>query len=73
MTNSRASASDRQVIYEYSDEQPPIKVIAEGVETQEQRDLLTGAGCDFGQGFLFARPLTAPQFDRLLRCHGTRR
>ncbi|WP_164557990.1 EAL domain-containing protein [Massilia atriviolacea] len=44
-----------------------IKVIAEGVETQEQRELLTGAGCDFGQGYLFARPLTAPQFDRLLR------
>ena len=29
---------------------------AEGVETAQQRDLLKAAGCDFGQGFLFARP-----------------
>ncbi|MFK3777006.1 EAL domain-containing protein [Agrobacterium sp. NPDC089420] len=31
-------------------------VIAEGVETQEQKELLTEIGADFGQGYFFARP-----------------
>jgi EAL domain-containing protein (putative c-di-GMP-specific phosphodiesterase class I) len=33
-----------------------VKVIAEGVETPEERDALLGTGCDLFQGFLFARP-----------------
>ncbi|MDQ2895841.1 MAG: EAL domain-containing protein, partial [Actinomycetota bacterium] len=34
-----------------------IQVVAEGVETQRQRELLCLSGCPFGQGFLFAPPL----------------
>lgn len=43
-----------------------IKVIAEGVETAQQRDLLTAVGCDYGQGYLFSKPLPAEAFDHLL-------
>ncbi|MFD5074366.1 aminotransferase class I/II-fold pyridoxal phosphate-dependent enzyme [Streptomyces sp. NPDC058371] len=44
-----------------------LGVIAEGVEDYAQRDLLAGMGCRFGQGFLFARPMTVEQSGLLLR------
>ncbi|WP_020485156.1 sensor domain-containing protein [Methylomonas sp. MK1] len=42
-----------------------MKVIAEGVETAEQRDLLIKAGCDYGQGYLFSKAVTAEEFEKL--------
>ena len=36
-----------------------LRVVAEGVETNGQRDILLGLGCDELQGFFFARPMTA--------------
>jgi diguanylate cyclase (GGDEF)-like protein len=34
-----------------------LVTVAEGVETREQADLVTAAGCQLGQGYLFARPM----------------
>ncbi len=43
-----------------------MKVVAEGVETELQRDLLSAAGCDYAQGYLFARPMPPDEFDAYL-------
>jgi len=40
-----------------------LKVTAEGVETEAQRQLLLNIGCDNGQGYLFARPQPAEEFE----------
>ena len=44
-----------------------LKVVAEGVETTEQLDLLAEAGCDEIQGFYFSRPVSAQDIEHLLR------
>jgi len=44
-----------------------LEVVAEGVETTSQLDLLRSLGCDIYQGFLLARPMPAHQVEALLR------
>jgi EAL domain-containing protein (putative c-di-GMP-specific phosphodiesterase class I) len=47
-----------------------MDVVAEGIETCEQYRLLRQLGCRFGQGFLFARPLSVEAITQLLRLPG---
>ncbi len=44
-----------------------LDVIAEGVETEEQRQYLFNAGCSHFQGYLFSKPVPIDQFEALLR------
>jgi diguanylate cyclase (GGDEF)-like protein len=44
-----------------------LRVVAEGVETLEQLDAVSAAGCDLVQGFLFSRPLDLAATSELLR------
>jgi EAL domain-containing protein (putative c-di-GMP-specific phosphodiesterase class I) len=44
-------------------------VIAEGIETDGQRNLLAAAGCGYGQGYLFSRPIPPENLEGLLK-HG---
>ncbi len=44
-----------------------VEVIAEGIETQTERELLVGMGCEFGQGYLLSVPVDAKQAQAMLR------
>lgn len=46
-----------------------LTVIAEGVETQEQRTFLVESGCELFQGYLFSKPLSADDFNAFVTQH----
>ncbi|MEU8527329.1 MULTISPECIES: aminotransferase class I/II-fold pyridoxal phosphate-dependent enzyme [Streptomyces] len=43
-----------------------LRVVAEGIENEDQRALLAGMGCQYGQGFYYARPMAAREAERFL-------
>jgi EAL domain-containing protein (putative c-di-GMP-specific phosphodiesterase class I) len=43
-----------------------LKVIAEGVETKDQLDILQGIACDFAQGYYFSKPVPAEEFQKIM-------
>jgi diguanylate cyclase (GGDEF)-like protein len=43
-----------------------MKVIAEGIETESQLALLRNLGCDYGQGYLLAKPMPREEMEKLL-------
>ncbi|MGN0465038.1 MAG: EAL domain-containing protein [Lachnospiraceae bacterium] len=44
-----------------------LSVVAEGVETREQVERLRENGCDYVQGYFFAKPMPVAEFEKLLR------
>jgi sensor c-di-GMP phosphodiesterase-like protein len=46
-----------------------LAVVAEGVETVQQRDFLRRHGCPLHQGFLYAHPLPTPDFEAYVQTH----
>ncbi len=50
-----------------------LEVVAEGIETAAERDFLAATHCAMGQGYLFARPMPADQFEAFLAARATGR
>lgn len=46
-----------------------LRVVAEGIEDQEQVHFLSDLECEYGQGYLFNKPLPASEFEKLLYAH----
>ena len=44
-----------------------LRTVAEGIETETQRELLIGLDCDMGQGYLFAKPMAAADWLRWMQ------
>ncbi|GIX41919.1 MAG: hypothetical protein KatS3mg129_1652 [Leptospiraceae bacterium] len=44
-----------------------LKTIAEGIETEEQKQILIKEGCDYGQGFFLCKPVSKDQIELLLK------
>lgn len=49
-----------------------MKVVAEGIESPREHNLLLAAGCDYGQGYLYSKPVSAEQFSHWLATPNTR-
>ena len=46
-----------------------MRVICEGIETEEQEQLLIACGCEYGQGFRYGRPMLPADYEDFLREH----
>ena len=44
-----------------------LTIVAEGIETREQMERLQSLGCDYAQGYFFAKPMPITEFEELLK------
>lgn len=44
-----------------------MKIVAEGVETQEQKEYLKSVGCDIGQGYIYSKPITILEYENIIK------
>lgn len=44
-----------------------LTIVAEGIESEDQRDILLNQGCTIGQGYLYSKPVTPEAFEELMR------
>ncbi|HSO18900.1 MAG TPA: EAL domain-containing protein, partial [Desulfosarcina sp.] len=68
VTDAMTNKGDQEIIRTIIDMARNLNIdtVAEGVETQEQRTLLSSYGCSSMQGFLFAHPVPGDEFRDLL-------
>ncbi|MGN0424820.1 MAG: putative bifunctional diguanylate cyclase/phosphodiesterase [Acetatifactor sp.] len=66
--NELAKPADRSFLHDVISmaHRAELSVVAEGVETPEQVDRLLVAGCDYAQGYYFAKPLPHAEFEKML-------
>lgn len=43
------------------------KIVAEGVETLQQKEYLSSIGCDIGQGYIYSKPITINEYERMIK------
>ena len=48
-----------------------LNIVAEGIETKEQLEFLKLNNCDYGQGYLFSKPITKEEIEKLLLLNKT--
>lgn len=65
-TDSERSRSIIKKVVEMAKELK-MKVICEGVETEEQATFLRGISCDMAQGYLYAKPMPIAEFDDIIK------
>jgi sensor c-di-GMP phosphodiesterase-like protein len=44
-------------------------IVAEGIEKEEHKELLKSLSCDYGQGYLYSKPLNSSNAEEFLRNH----
>lgn len=73
LVRSETDASNKRSILHFIidlAQEMAFPVVAEGVETKEQAAILRDMGCDFAQGYYYAKPMTRKSFERLLMKRG---